>query len=73
MQKNNIQIVAYQEIKLSEKFPVKSPACYFIIQENRPKERGERGGVAFKDIKHKILFQEIKLKTSGKHLEVQAI
>ena len=37
MQKNNIPRGAYQDIKLNEKSPVKSPACYFIIQENRPK------------------------------------
>ena len=73
MPNNNIQIAAIQETNLKElQSTLESPPGYCVIEENRPKERGKGGGVAF-IIKGTILFQELNLKTSDKHLEVQAI
>ena len=72
MQKNNIQIAAFQETNLHEKSTLTSPPGYCKIQENRHTERGKGGGVTF-IIKDTTLFQELKLKTSDKRIKVQAI
>ena len=67
MRKINIQ-----ETNLNEKSTLKSSLGYCIIQEYRPKERGKGGGVAF-IIEDTILFHELNLRLSDRHLEVQAI
>ena len=69
---NNIQIAAVQKSNLNKKSALKTPPVYCIFLKNRSKERDKGGGVAF-IIKDAILFQELKLKTSDKHLKVQAI
>ena len=66
---NNIQIAAVQKSNLNKKSALKSPLVYCKV---RSKERDKGGGVAF-IIKDAILFQEVKLKDSDKHLKVQAI
>ena len=58
MQKNNIQIAVIQDTNLNEKSDLKNPTGYSIILENRLKEGGKSGGVAF-IIKNTILFPEL--------------
>ena len=70
MHKTNIEIAAIQQTNLNEKSTLKIPQGYYIIQENRPKERGKDRWVSF-IIKDTILFQELEHKASEKHLEVQ--
>ena len=72
MKKHDIQTAAIQETNLNEKSTLKSQPGSCINQENRTKKRSN-GRVEGFIIKDTILFQELKLKTSDKHLEVQDI
>ena len=69
MTKNNNQIAATREHNINQQLALTNPIGYCIIEENRPKGKGNVGGVAFITNDNFVAGNQ----TSDRNLEDQAI